>query len=93
MKDFFREYRKWILGALVLLLLVCFFADLNIFGYLKTSRRVNRLHQEIERYEAIIAEDSIFMHHLRNDDRFLEKYAREKHLMHAEDEQLFIIEE
>lgn len=92
MKEFFKKYKKWVLGAAVFLLLVCFFSDLNIFGYIKTKGRVNRLHQEIERYEGIIAEDSIFMHHLRHDDRFLEKYAREKHLMHAEDEKLFIIE-
>lgn len=53
---------------------------------------MNNLNSEIERYEEIIAEDSVFMYNLKHDNRFLEKYAREKHLMHSEDEQLFIVE-
>lgn len=92
MKEFLGKYKHWVIGAGVLLLLVCFFSDLNIFGYIKTQRRVNRLRSEVQRYERLIEDDSVFMHNLRHDDRFLEKYAREKHLMHAEGEQLFIIE-
>jgi cell division protein FtsB len=43
-------------------------------------------------YEELIARDSLFLEGLK-DDAFLEKYAREKHLMYADDEQLFVIEE
>jgi cell division protein FtsB len=92
MKEFLRRYRLWVVSAGVLILLVCFFSDLNIFEYFATRRRVYRLQREIERYEEKITEDSLFMQRLRRDDEFLEKYAREKHLMHAEDEQLFIVE-
>lgn len=92
MKEFLRKYKHWVIVAFLLLCLVCFFSDPNIFEFFRIRARVNNLNSEIERYEEIIAEDSVFMYNLKHDNRFLEKYAREKHLMHSEDEQLFIVE-
>ena len=93
MKEFLKKNAHWVGVAVLLLLVVCFFSDVNIFRYFKTKRRVDNLHREMEYYRERIAEDSTFIQNLRTDDRFLEKYARERHLMHAEDEQIFVIEE
>ncbi len=93
MKEFLKKNAHWVGVAVLLLLMVCFFSDVNIFRYFKTKRRVDNLHREMEYYRERIAEDSTFIQNLRTDDRFLEKYARERHLMHAEDEQIFVIEE
>ena len=93
MKEFLKKNAHWVGGAVLLLLMVGFFSDVNIFRYFKTKRRVDNLHREMEYYRERIAEDSTFIQNLRTDDRFLEKYARERHLMHAEDEQIFVIEE
>lgn len=93
MKEFLKKNAHWVGVAVLLLLMVCFFSDVNIFRYFKTKRRVDNLHREMEYYRERIAEDSTFIQNLRTDDRFLEKYARERHLMHAGDEQIFVIEE
>lgn len=93
MKEFLKKNAHWVGVAVLLLLMVCFFSDVNIFRYFKTKHRVDNLHREMEYYRERIAEDSTFIQNLRTDDRFLEKYARERHLMHAEDEQIFVIEE
>lgn len=92
-KEFLKKNVHWVGAALLLLLMVCFFSDVNIFGYFKTKRRVNNLHREMKHYRELIVEDSTFIYNLKTDDRFLEKYARERHLMHGESEQIFIIEE
>ena len=79
------------LATVVFLVLVLFVSDLSLVGLVRTKTSVRRLRGEIERYEGQIREDSIFIERLK-DDEFLERYAREKHLMHSKDEQLFIIE-
>jgi cell division protein FtsB len=91
-KAFFRRRWHWVLGAVILVVSVCFFADLTIFGYFRTKSKVRQLKSEMAHYEELIARDSLFLEGLK-DDAFLEKYAREKHLMYADDEQLFVIEE
>ena len=79
------------LATVLFLVLVLFVSDLTLVGLIRTKSSVRRLHGEIERYKEQAQEDSIFIERLK-DDAFLEEYAREKHLMHAKEEQLFIIE-
>ena len=91
MKRFLKRYWHWLLATLVFVVLVFFVSDLTFVGLVRTKISVGRLKGEIERYKEQSREDSIFMQRLK-DDAFLEEYAREKHLMHSKDEQLFIIE-
>lgn len=91
MKERIKKYWRWVGATVVFLVLVLFTSDLTLVGLIKTQTSVKRLRGEIERYREQIEADSIFMERLK-DDEFLEKYAREKHLMHSKDEQLFIIE-
>lgn len=90
-KRFLRKYWHWVVAALVFLWSVFFWADLTIFGYFRTKSSLSQLKSEMSEYQAQIERDSLFLENLK-DDAFLEKYAREKHLMYADDEQLFIIE-
>lgn len=91
MKEKFIKYWRWVLATAVFLVLVIFLSDLSIVDLVRTKSSVRRLHREIERYDKQIREDSTYIEMLK-DDEFLEKYAREKHLMHAKDEVLFIVE-
>ena len=91
MKEWLKKYCHWVVETTLLLVLILFVADLSLVDLARTKSSVRRLHREIERYEEQIREDSIYIEKLK-DDEFLEKYAREKHLMHAKDEVLFIVE-
>lgn len=91
MKSFLKKYWYWILATLFFVVAVLFFSNTRLPNHIKTKESVRRLHREIERYEAQIEEDSLFLENIKTDE-FLEKYAREKHLMHSPDEQLFIVE-
>lgn len=92
MKGKLRVYWRWVLATGIFLVLVLFLSDLTVVNLVRTKASVRRLHKEIERYEKQIHVDSVFIEQFK-DDAFLEKYAREKHLMHSKDEQLFIIEQ
>lgn len=91
MKRFLRRYWHWLVVTAVFVVMVLFLSDLTLVNLLQTKRSVRRLKGEIERYSSQIEQDSVFIHSLQ-DDEFIEKYAREKHLMHSEGEQLFLIE-
>ena len=91
MKEWLKKYWHWVVVTTLFLVLILFVADLSLVDLARTKSSVRRLHREIERYEEQIREDSIYIEKLK-DDEFLEKYAREKHLMHAKDEVLFIVE-
>lgn len=91
MKEKLRRYWHWVLATVIFLVLILFLSDLSLVGLVKTKTSVRRLRGEIEHYKEQIREDSLFIEKLK-DDAFLERYAREKHLMHSKDEQLFIIE-
>lgn len=92
MKQFLKKYLHWLLATLLFLVLIFFVSDLTLVGLVRTKRSVERLEGEIEFYREQIREDSLFLENLKEDE-FLEKYAREKHLMHRKGEQLFLIEE
>lgn len=91
MKEWLKKYWHWVLATVVFLALVLFVSDLRLVDLITTKRSVRRLHREIERYEEQIREDSTYIEMLKDDEQ-LEKYAREKHLMHAKDEVIFIVE-
>lgn len=79
------------LVTMIFVVMVLFLSDLTLPDLIRTNRSVRRLRGEIERYSNQAEQDSLFIKHLL-DDEFLEKYAREKHLMHADGEEVFIVE-
>lgn len=79
------------LVTMIFVVMVLFLSDLTLLDLIRTNRSVRRLRGEIERYSNQAEQDSLFIKQLL-DDEFLEKYAREKHLMHADGEEVYIVE-
>ena len=91
MKSFLKRYWHWLTATLVFVVLVVFFSKQPLVDYVSTKALVRRLKAEREVYEKQIRCDSIFLENLK-DDAFLEKYAREKFYMHAENEEVYLFE-
>ncbi|MBP3382722.1 MAG: septum formation initiator family protein [Tidjanibacter sp.] len=91
MKSFLKRYWHWLTVTLVFVVLVVFFSKQPLVDYVRTKASVRRLKAEREVYEKQIRSDSIFLENLK-DDAFLEKYAREKFYMHAENEEVYLFE-
>lgn len=91
MKSFLKKYWHWLTATLLFVVLVVFFSDLPLIDYVQTKASVRRLKAERKAYVEQIRRDSIFLENLK-DDAFLEKYAREKFYMHAENEKVYLFE-
>ena len=91
MKSFLKKYWHWLTVTLLFVVLVVFSRGLPLVDYVKTKTFVRRLKAERAVYEEQIRRDSIFLENLK-DDAFLEKYAREKFYMHADNEEVYLFE-
>jgi cell division protein FtsB len=81
---------KYILTGLFFVVWVLFFDKHNIFTQNKIKQSVEQLNEEKSSYEALL-QDAI---QEREDiDINKEKIAREKYLMHKENEEVFIIDQ
>jgi cell division protein FtsB len=82
---------KYILAILIFLLWVILLDANNLIDRLRQMNQLRKLKQEKEYYQKKIAEEREKLNRLRNDDDYLEKFAREQYLMKKKDEDLFIV--
>lgn len=78
------------LTLVVFVLLLLFFDRNNFIERVRLKKQIRSLEQQREYYLERIAEDSILMERLKDDD-FLEKFARENYLMKRDSDVVFII--
>jgi cell division protein FtsB len=82
---------KYVLSLLVFIVWVGFFDRNNFVSQYKLNRELNRLEHEKNFYVDQIEKDSKARDDLVNNIDIIEKYAREKHLMKRENEDIFLI--
>ena len=92
LKSFLKLFRNfYLLVGVLALAWMLFFDRYNLLSQYKLYQRVNQLETDLEFYEKEkerIAETSQLM---TNDPVALERYARERHWMKKDDEDLFIV--
>ena len=81
---------KYLLTLSIFLVWVIFFDRDSILDRIGSIRTLNELKAEKEQYENQLEEDKESLEKLNNKD-FLEKYAREEHLMKKDNEDIFVI--
>ncbi len=82
----------WLAVTIGFLLWMLVLGDNTLIDKRRLRNRVNELERQEDYYRARAAEDSAFLENLR-DDRFLEKYAREKFYLRREGEEVYILPE
>ena len=83
----------YVVIGLAFLIWMLFF-DINDIGTMSKMRSErDELIQEKVYYKENINKIEEDIHQLRSDDKHLEKFAREKYLMHREDEDVYIVVE
>ena len=87
-----KDRRLWLITIVVFVLLLTFFDKNNFIDRHKLKEQIRELESQRDYYQARIAEDSLLLERLKDDD-FLEKYAREHYLMKRNGETVFIIPE
>ena len=82
--------RLFVITAVVFVVLLLFIDKNNILYGLSVRRKITALEKQKEYYLEKIAEDSTVLENLK-DDRYLEKFAREKYYMRRDGEMLYIV--
>ncbi len=73
---------------------IVFFLDKNdFFTQLERRRELRELEQSKKFYTGEIAAERTDLEGLKNDPAVMEKYAREKHLMKRDNEEIFLVPE
>ena len=80
--------------AVVTVIAVIFigFADENsIWSHFRNKQTINDLEEEIDRYDALHEENQNRIKQLDKDPKAIQKIARERYFMKADDEDIFIL--
>ena len=96
MKRFFgRIGRLWYLKYLVVLVLgvlfVGFLDDNSLWAHLRNKQQITELKDEIDRYDQAFRRDQQQIHALQRNQKAIEKIARERYFMKADDEDIFVL--
>jgi len=70
---------------------VGFLDENSIYAHICNKQRISELHDEIAFYEGEYQRDQSRIHELQNDPKAMEKIARERYFMKAQDEDIFVL--
>ncbi|MDD3080486.1 MAG: septum formation initiator family protein [Paludibacter sp.] len=84
---------KYLITLLAFIIWVTFFDQHNLIERWQTHKEIRALEKEYQYYEGEIKTDKEKMKLLQHDNKYLEKFAREKYHMKSDDEDVFIIKE
>ena len=84
---FFKYSIVFILGILI----VGYLDENSVWNHLKNRQRINELKEETENYNAIYRRDQAQIRELDRNPKAMEKIARERYFMKADDEDIFVL--
>lgn len=95
-KLFFRRFRSlWYVKYVVVIVLgvsfVGFIDDNSLWAHLRNKQRIDELSVEIERYQQQYRRDQNQIRELQYNPKAVEKIARERFFMKADDEDIFVM--
>ncbi len=87
---FLRNYKYYI--VVVLAVVIIGFADDNsVLDHIQNQRKINNMREQIDRYNAIYNKDINKIKSLDRNPGEIEKIARERYFMKADDEDIFVL--
>lgn len=81
----------WRILTIVVSVLTLFIIGRSVISIIRSQHHINILEREQREYLNRIAEDSIMLQNLKNDD-YLEQFARERYNMQRKGERIYIME-
>jgi cell division protein FtsB len=84
-------YVKYLLVCIIGVLVVGFLDDNSVLAHLNNKQRIQELEDEIEYYEGVNNENKERIRQLDENPKAMEKIARERYFMKADDEDIFVL--
>ena len=82
---------KYIVVALIAVILIGFVDENSVWNHLRNKQRISDLENEIEQYTERYHQDQEKIRTLDGIPKALEKIARERYFMKADDEDVFVL--
>ncbi len=82
---------KYAVVAIVGVVIVGFLDDNSFWNHFKNMQRINELQEETEKYNADYRRDQARIRELDRNPKAMEKIARERYFMKADDEDIFVL--
>lgn len=86
-----KRYGKYVITILIFMVVMVFFGDQSLINYVRRSREIRHLEEQRDNYREGIKRAEKGLQVLQNTDS-LERYAREHYYMHAENEDVYLLE-
>ena len=86
-----KRYGKYVITILIFMVVMVFFGDQSLINYVRRSREIRHLEEQRDSYRKGIKRAEKGLQVLQNTDS-LERYAREHYYMHAENEDVYLLE-
>ena len=86
-----KRYGKYVITILIFMVVMVFFGDQSLINYVRRSREIRHLEEQRDSYREGIKRAEKGLQVLQNTDS-LERYAREHYYMHAENEDVYLLE-
>ena len=82
---------KYIVVALIAVVLIGFVDENSVWNHMRNKQRISDLEDEIEQYNERFREDQEKIRTLDSNPKAIEKIARERYFMKADDEAVFVL--
>lgn len=83
---------KYVLICLIFAIVLTFCGDQSLINRFRRERQISQLEEEIELYEKRLDDTRRSIETLQSGKDELERYARERYLMHEDGEQVYVVE-
>ena len=84
-------YMKYLLVCVIGVLIIGFLDENSILSHINNMRRINDLKEEIKVYEDLNKSNKAKIRQLQENPKMMEKIARERYFMKADDEDIFVL--
>ena len=82
---------KYVVVALIAIVLIGFVDENSIWNHMRNKQRISELEEEIDQYTERYHQDQERIRTLDSDPKAIEKIARERYFMKADDEDVFVL--
>lgn len=86
-------YVKYVIVIVLGMLFVGIVDDNSLRAHLRNKQRIEELDDEIDRYQQAYMRDQTQLGELRDNPKAVERIARERYFMKADDEDIFVLRE
>ena len=84
-------YFKYVVVCVLGILIVGFLDENSVWSHIKNKQRISDLEEEIAKYNADYERDQSQIRELNRNPKAMEKIARERYFMKADDEDIFVL--